>query len=1116
MHFKKIFAIFLSMLMLLMLISPLGTTAAYANAARRITVYSVDGTTAELHRNNRTTRPRTNTRISAGDTLKTGTSTEVLFNLDGTSLVKMGEFSTLSFELANNLIALNLETGNSLVQVAEQPANSTIEARLGNLHFVVRGTMFTMEHILEDDLVSIVMLSGIGEIDGYSLTSGQILTAWHNVDAPTISGQIVHDWRKLNQNIVISEIYLNELNFFTIEEILNHQEYLLKNSDFITMDFLQEVAIIAETLRPEKQTRPLNTTPESNSDSPNNTDNFYNYDSSDSPDNSSNFEITRPLPPQITPPPPRPTPPPPPPEPPEEPNETPEESPAHIFIDARNLKPNFSNISEITVYPPPYWDWEYLISENVNLIFRPPLARLLAAFANIEILLPTDWSYNKAENADASITITIIPPIIDETDETDEPENPEIPETGNPDETDEPENPEIPETGNPDETDEPEEPETPETGNPDETDEPEEPEIPETGNPDETDEPEEPETPETGNPGETDETDEPETPETGNPDETDETDEPEEPETPETGNPDETDEPEEPEIPETGNPDETDEPEEPEDPNNPAENANIFTISSTADWTTFINMSQAQRNQLERVELISDIAINNAPLQEIFNGLFEGNGNTISTIITNSFTPTMAGVGGLFASIGPAATVQNVHINANINLDSLPSPAGFTRIGGLAGQSFGTIENVAVTGIIRSNVSAGGVVGRIAGGTANRIFVNAMLNGDDNTAIGGIAGIIEGAVVTVSNSYSMGFVGQADTHNAGGIAGQNFGGTILRAFSTATIEGITAGGITGTNTGSVENSVALNHNIIGANIARVSGTAGGNLANNHASAAVPLNGLPVDVDNPEVGATSRHGTTMDSQPSVFWLNTWQTLGFTAANGWITDYIPTLANMPAYVEQNPQPPNPVAFGHFDFTENHNEFEPIEPEPIEPEPTEPEPTEPEPDKPEPDEPDPIEPDPTEPDPTEPEPIEPEPTEPEPTEPEPIKPDPIEPDPTEPDPTEPDPIEPEPTEPEPIKPEPIEPDPIEPDPTEPDPTEPEPIEPDPTEPDPTEPEPIEPEPIEPETDEPEPERKEPEPEIEITTEEPPIKPDPDEVLEDTYNDWNNDYSDALAVAE
>jgi len=263
--YRKLVAITLTLATALILaILPAQTQAAAATAtARTVTVFRVDGRNADIFRlparqagnsSTRRTAPRTNVRIGANDTLVTGDNTQVYLNLDTLSLLKMDSNSEVNFELTDNLIGLNLQHGTALVQVAEQAAEQAIESRLGHLILAVRGTMFTMGHFEEEDIVFIVMLAGNGEIDGILLEEGQILTSWYDVNEPQvhISGQIIQDWRneEVDRNIAISEIYLPELDTFTLHEIINNSEYLLENSNFVTQDLLNQIPPLLETETP--------------------------------------------------------------------------------------------------------------------------------------------------------------------------------------------------------------------------------------------------------------------------------------------------------------------------------------------------------------------------------------------------------------------------------------------------------------------------------------------------------------------------------------------------------------------------------------------------------------------------------------------------------------------------------------------------------------------------------------------------------------------------------------------------------------------------------------------------------------------------------------------------
>ena len=405
---KRFLAITLSALMVFSIAAKI---PAYANApTRRVTVHSVQGRNAQLYRNNNTNiRPRTHIRIAAGDTLTTGDQTTVHLNLDGASLVRMNYHSELNFELTNNLIALNLQSGQALVQVAEQTAEQTIESRLGNLVFTVRGTMFTMGHIIEDNILYIAMLSGSGEVDGILLESGQILTAWADTENVTLAGNVIRNWYDDRINLAITALHLDDLDDFTIEEIVENWDYLLENSDFFDEEMLREVETRATAVQNRRQAEiaqlPSEPPPRSLRDAQDrwriaqqnrraeeNSQNSQANQNSQADDYRNFAPAPMPLPTvggNQTVPTPQPTtggnqttPQPPPTE-----NQPP---PSQIItINAQNLQPDFSNIGNIAVDTPVGWDWQ--VNQNSSLTFVPPLmplARVLRNFVPFDVDLP--------------------------------------------------------------------------------------------------------------------------------------------------------------------------------------------------------------------------------------------------------------------------------------------------------------------------------------------------------------------------------------------------------------------------------------------------------------------------------------------------------------------------------------------------------------------------------------------------------------------------------------------------------------------------------------------------------------------------------------------------------
>ena len=135
-----------------------------------------------------------------------------------------------------------------------------------------------------------------------------------------------------------------------------------------------------------------------------------------------------------------------------------------------------------------------------------------------------------------------------------------------------------------------------------------------------------------------------------------------------------------------------------------------------------------------------------------------------------------------------------------------------STVGGIAGWSYGTIENCSVSGSVSGSGSdgytgsgAGGVVGSQWGGSITGCSSSATVKGV--TIAGGIAGDASGASLT--GCYATGSVSVANnTENvalAGGVVGANGGGTLTACYATGSVSGsgsgtIYVGGVTGSNT----------------------------------------------------------------------------------------------------------------------------------------------------------------------------------------------------------------------------------------------------------------------------------------------------------------------------
>ena len=172
-----------------------------------------------------------------------------------------------------------------------------------------------------------------------------------------------------------------------------------------------------------------------------------------------------------------------------------------------------------------------------------------------------------------------------------------------------------------------------------------------------------------------------------------------------------------------------------------------------------------------------------------YTGTFDGNGKTITGLTVTGSDQ----YAGLFGYIGSGGTVKNVVLeDVQITSDNSSGYAG-----GVAGDSWGTIENCSVSGSVSGTTFAGGVVGSQWGGSITGCNSSATVKGV--IFAGGIAGETNsGASLTGCYATDDVTVENDGTNNshAGGVVGYNGGGTLTACYATGSVTG------TGTGTGS--------------------------------------------------------------------------------------------------------------------------------------------------------------------------------------------------------------------------------------------------------------------------------------------------------------------------
>ena len=180
-----------------------------------------------------------------------------------------------------------------------------------------------------------------------------------------------------------------------------------------------------------------------------------------------------------------------------------------------------------------------------------------------------------------------------------------------------------------------------------------------------------------------------------------------------------------------------------------------------------------------------------------YTGTFDGNGKTITGLTVTGSDQ----YAGLFGYIGSGGTVKNVVLEG-VQIES-DNSSGYA--GGVAGDSWGTIENCSVSGSVSGTTFAGGVVGSQRGGSITGCNSSATVKGV--IFAGGIAGETNsGASLTGCYATRDVTVENDGTNNshAGGVVGYNGGGTLTACYATGSVTGsgsgtIYVGGVTGSN-----------------------------------------------------------------------------------------------------------------------------------------------------------------------------------------------------------------------------------------------------------------------------------------------------------------------------
>jgi len=180
-----------------------------------------------------------------------------------------------------------------------------------------------------------------------------------------------------------------------------------------------------------------------------------------------------------------------------------------------------------------------------------------------------------------------------------------------------------------------------------------------------------------------------------------------------------------------------------------------------------------------------------------YTGTFNGGGHTITGLTVTGSDKYV----GLFGHIGSGGTVKDVTLEEV----KIESNNDMSAVGGVAGRSYGTLENCSVSGSVSGSGIAGGVVGYQSGGFLTGCSSSATVNAGG--VAGGVAGLTDSGA-TLTACYATGDVPLESINSGGnfvgGVVGSNTSCTLKACYAWGSVTGsgsgtIYVGGVTGTN-----------------------------------------------------------------------------------------------------------------------------------------------------------------------------------------------------------------------------------------------------------------------------------------------------------------------------
>ena len=221
----------------------------------------------------------------------------------------------------------------------------------------------------------------------------------------------------------------------------------------------------------------------------------------------------------------------------------------------------------------------------------------------------------------------------------------------------------------------------------------------------------------------------------------------------------------------------------------------------------------------------------------------DGGGFTLTNLNASQPANTANGDGlGLVGTLASASTLKNL-VLSNVTL------SGGSYVGGLVGNSAGTIDNVNVSGSVSGATASGdyvgGVIGYVAAGSISYANSSAAVSGQ--YGVGGLAGST-GSSISIANSTSSGPVSGASSY-IGGLVGYSLASISASNASgavTVTSGANDVGGLVGFSQGAISNSYATGtvtaSNGAASSVGGLVGSNNGSISASYATGAVNSDG----------------------------------------------------------------------------------------------------------------------------------------------------------------------------------------------------------------------------------------------------------------------------------